>query len=200
MELQKENFNKFETPTLYKVISLLHKSSNVLALLRDLCTPPELKVLRERLLIALYLQHKPNFSYKTIKNLTGSSITTIMKVNKVLRDKNRYGYKIILPQCDIYTSLEEALLKTKTAERCKNFISDICTTHEINILESRIVVAYLLAKGSSNKEIINLISVSTATLTRIRRFLNYENNKGYKVAFHFFDEYNNDTTILKFQI
>ncbi|WP_158521644.1 YerC/YecD family TrpR-related protein [Candidatus Fokinia solitaria] len=202
MQLQKEKFNKFEIPTLYNIISLLPKSTNVLALLRDLCTPPELRILRERLTIALYLQHKPNFSYKMIKNLTGSSVTTIMKVNHVLQNKICNGYKTILPQCNIYTSLEEALLKTGTAERCKDLISDLCTTYEINIFETRLVVAYLLSKGSSNKEIINFISVSTATLTRIRRFLNYENNRGYTAAFHLFDKYNcdNNTAMLKFKI
>jgi TrpR-related protein YerC/YecD len=65
------------------------------AFFNDLCTPKELKEMQERWQIAQLLNRK-KYSYRDIKSITNSSLTTITRVAKFLVQEKNSGYRIIL--------------------------------------------------------------------------------------------------------
>jgi len=61
-----------------------------------------------------------------------------------------------------------------------SFLKDLCTPTEIQAMEERWEVAKLLFKGKlTYREIASELGTSTATVTRVARFLYKESNKGY---------------------
>jgi len=74
--------------------------------------------------------------------------------------------------------LFEALLKLKTAEECGQFLNDLCTPGEVDELSSRWWVARLLSQKKPYRKISEETGVSTATITRVARFMKYGND-GY---------------------
>lgn len=60
-------------------------------LLRDLCTPQEIKALAERWNVCKLL-HKGDSSYREIRDITGASLTTIGRVSRFLKDESYNGY------------------------------------------------------------------------------------------------------------
>ena len=64
-----------------------------------------------------------------------------------------------------------------------NFLKDICTPSEIEAMEERWEVAKLLYKGElTYRDIAAKLNTSTATVTRVARFLYKEPNQGYLKA------------------
>ena len=61
-------------------------------LLRDLCTPAELKALAERWHVARLLDGT-DLSYREISDGTGVSTTTIVRVGRFLRQESFHGYR-----------------------------------------------------------------------------------------------------------
>ena len=61
----------------------------------DLCTPAELRALRERWLVAQIL-NEGELSYRDISAQTGVSTTTIGRVARCLKDEPHQGYRIVL--------------------------------------------------------------------------------------------------------
>ena len=61
-------------------------------LLRDLCTPSELRALAERWHVARLLDGT-ELSYRDIHNGTGVSTTTIVRVGRFLRQEPNQGYR-----------------------------------------------------------------------------------------------------------
>jgi TrpR-related protein YerC/YecD len=73
-----------------------------------------------------------------------------------------------------------ALNTLKTEKEVNNFLKDLCTPSEIYALEERWEVAKMLYKGESTyREIASTLNTSTATVTRVARFLFKESNNGY---------------------
>src|SRR5437773_8764342 len=62
------------------------------ALLRDLCTPSELRALAERWHVARLLDGT-ELSYRDIHDGTGVSTTTIVRVGRFLRQEGHRGYR-----------------------------------------------------------------------------------------------------------
>ena len=61
-----------------------------------------------------------------------------------------------------------------------NFLKDLCTPAEIQAMEERWEVAKLLYMGNlTYRDIATKLNTSTATVTRVARFLFKESNKGY---------------------
>lgn len=83
---------------------------------------------------------------------------------------------------DSLNSLFEAILLLETTEQCSSFFSDLCTITELQSIDQRFQVAKLLNSGHTYTEISNITSASTATISRVNRFLNHGNN-GYKLIF-----------------
>ena len=77
--------------------------------------------------------------------------------------------------------LFEVILGLETVEDCYNFFEDICTINELQDMAQRMDVAILLDKGKNYQEIAKEVSVSTATISRVSRCLNYGSG-GYKAA------------------
>ena len=67
------------------------------------------------------------------------------------------------------------------AEECYHFFEDICTVSEIKSLASRLHVAILLSQGHTYAEIFEMTGVSTATISRVNRCLEYGAD-GYKTV------------------
>lgn len=61
-------------------------------LLRDLCTPSEVRALAERWHVARLLDGS-DLSYRDIHDGTGVSTTTIVRVGRFLRDEPNQGYR-----------------------------------------------------------------------------------------------------------
>ena len=77
--------------------------------------------------------------------------------------------------------LFDAIVNLKTREECSKFFEDICTVKELLDLAQRLDVAVLLDQGVSYQTIAQQINVSTATISRVSRCLNYGSG-GYRIA------------------
>ena len=66
-----------------------------------------------------------------------------------------------------------AILSLETKEECKAFFDDICTIKEMQDLIQRLEVASMLTKGMNYQEISSKTSVSSATICRVNRCINY---------------------------
>ena len=76
--------------------------------------------------------------------------------------------------------LSTALKNIKSDKEIDNFLRDLCTPSEIEAMEERWEVAKLLFEGElTYREIASELSTSTATITRVARFLFKESNQGY---------------------
>lgn len=73
----------------------------------------------------------------------------------------------------------DAILSLQTREECYRFFDDVATMHEVQALAQRLEVAKLLNEGSTYHVIENETSASTATISRVRRALDYGSG-GYK--------------------
>ena len=76
--------------------------------------------------------------------------------------------------------LSTALKNLNSDKDIDNFLKDLCTPAEIEAMKERWEVAQLLYKGDSTyRDIASKLNTSTATVTRVARFLFKEPNKGY---------------------
>ena len=67
----------------------------------------------------------------------------------------------------------EAILSLETQEECKAFFADVCTVKEIIDISQRLKIAGMLRNRSSYASITQEIGVSTATISRVSRCLDY---------------------------
>ena len=74
---------------------------------------------------------------------------------------------------DKSAKLYEALLKLKTPEECYAFFADLCTVSEQMAMEQRFEVAVLLDQGCIYNDVLEKTGVSSATVSRVKRALNY---------------------------
>ncbi len=77
--------------------------------------------------------------------------------------------------------LFEAILHLKTTEDCYKFFEDICTIKELQDMAQRLDVAFLLTEGMNYQKISQEVNVSTATISRVSKCLNYGSG-GYRDA------------------
>ncbi|MDR7481411.1 MAG: YerC/YecD family TrpR-related protein [Armatimonadota bacterium] len=69
--------------------------------------------------------------------------------------------------------LFRAILSLRSQEECYRFFEDLCTIGEVRALAARLEVARLLAAGRTYEEIARRTGASSATISRVRRFLEY---------------------------
>ncbi len=69
--------------------------------------------------------------------------------------------------------LFQAILSLKNVDECYDFFEDICTITEIRDMIQRLDTAFLIDEGISYQKISDRIGVSTATISRVSRCLNY---------------------------
>lgn len=77
--------------------------------------------------------------------------------------------------------LFDAILSLKDREECYRFFDDIATMSEIHSLSQRLQVARMLTQGATYNEIEKQTNASTATISRVRRCINYGSD-GYKLV------------------
>ncbi|MGM8216015.1 YerC/YecD family TrpR-related protein [Bacillaceae bacterium W0354] len=77
--------------------------------------------------------------------------------------------------------LFEAILSLKDVEECYRFFDDLATVNEIQALAQRLDVARMLREGHTYHRIEEETSASTATISRVKRCLNYGND-AYEVV------------------
>ena len=77
--------------------------------------------------------------------------------------------------------LFSVILKLENVDDCYNFFEDVCTIKEIQDMAQRLEVAISLDNGQNYQEIAKNTSVSTATISRVSKCLNYGSG-GYKRA------------------
>ena len=75
----------------------------------------------------------------------------------------------------------DAMLSIKTREEFYRFFDDLATMNEIQSLAQRLQVAKMLDQGDTYSQIEKETKASTATISRVRRCLDYGSN-GYKIA------------------
>ena len=76
--------------------------------------------------------------------------------------------------------LFRVLKELNSSKDIENFLLDLCTPSEIEAMEERWEVAQLLYEGKSTyRDIASKLNTSTATVTRVARFLFKETNQGY---------------------
>ncbi len=82
---------------------------------------------------------------------------------------------------DLYNKLFDTILQLETVEECYAFFDDICTIGEIDSIAQRLEVAKLLSKNNTYLDIAKQTSASTATISRVKKCLNYGTG-GYQLA------------------
>ncbi|MFW5985608.1 MAG: YerC/YecD family TrpR-related protein [Halanaerobiaceae bacterium] len=80
-----------------------------------------------------------------------------------------------------------AVLQLKDIDECYRFFKDIATVAEIQELSRRLEVARMLREGATYEEIGEKTGVSTATISRVKRALEYGAD-GYNLILERMDE------------
>ena len=83
--------------------------------------------------------------------------------------------------CESVDRLFRTILSLQTIEDCYAYFEDLCTIKEIQDMSQRLDTAILLSKGLSYQKITEQVNVSTATISRVSKCLNYGSG-GYRAA------------------
>ena len=83
---------------------------------------------------------------------------------------------------ELNDQLCNAVLKLETVEECYQFFEDICTISELKAMSQRLEVDKMLQKRHTYDEIVSRTGASTATISRVKRCLNYGAD-GYNLVF-----------------
>ena len=71
------------------------------------------------------------------------------------------------------TGLFEAILSLNTVEECFSFFEDVCTVKEILDISQRLKAAKMLKAGANYTDISKETGMSTATISRVSKCLEY---------------------------
>lgn len=77
--------------------------------------------------------------------------------------------------------LFDGILSLKTREECYQFFEDIATMSEVHAIAQRLQVAKMLTEGLTYNVIEKETKASTATISRVRRCINYGSD-GYEMV------------------
>ena len=92
----------------------------------------------------------------------------------------------------------KAILVLETEEEVYRFLEDIATIGEIRALAQRLEVARLLSEGYTYPQIAQQTGASTATISRVKKFLEYGAD-GYKIVLDRLKETNRKTDLTDFK-
>ena len=88
---------------------------------------------------------------------------------------------MIHPSSKSIDRLYSVILSLKDRDECAALFEDLCTIKEVQNMAQRLDVAVMLDEGKNYQEITRETSVSTATISRVSRCLNYGSG-GYQIA------------------
>ena len=74
--------------------------------------------------------------------------------------------------------LYSVITRVSSEEECMELFEDLCTKQEIEKMAQRVRAARLLAEGKTYNQVIDETDISSATLSRVSKALQY--GKGYK--------------------
>ena len=74
--------------------------------------------------------------------------------------------------------LYRVLVSLESVEDCRALLEDLCTRKEVEQMAQRIRAARLLKKGKTYQQVIAETDISSATLSRVSRCLQY--GSGYR--------------------
>ena len=77
--------------------------------------------------------------------------------------------------------LFDVIQNLNSREECYAFFADLCTIKELQDMAQRLDAAILLSQGQSYQKITRQVSISTATIGRVSKCLNYGSG-GYRLA------------------
>ena len=77
--------------------------------------------------------------------------------------------------------LFQTFINLETLDECYAYFEDICTVKEILDMAQRLETAILLSEGYSYQKIMEKVEISTATIGRVSKCLNYGSG-GYATA------------------
>ena len=78
-------------------------------------------------------------------------------------------------------ALFDAILALENREECYRFFEDLCTVKEISDMAQRLEAAKLLLAGKTYEQIVKSAEISTATISRINRCIQYGSG-GYQIV------------------
>jgi len=81
---------------------------------------------------------------------------------------------------ELTDQLFKAILLLKNEKECYSFFEDLATINEIKEFSQRLEVAKMLSGGSTYEEIVHKTGASSATISRVKKYLNYGAD-GYKL-------------------
>lgn len=84
-------------------------------------------------------------------------------------------------RCQSVDRLFQTILNLESLEECYAYFEDLCTIKEILDMSQRLDTAILLSKGMSYQKIAEQVAVSSATIGRVSKSLNYGSG-GYQKA------------------
>ena len=82
---------------------------------------------------------------------------------------------------DSMDRLFRTILNLQSIDECYAYFEDLCTIKELNVMSQRLDAAVLLAQGMSYQKIMEQVEISTATIGRVSKCLNYGTG-GYRAA------------------
>lgn len=77
--------------------------------------------------------------------------------------------------------LFKTILQLGSIEECYRYFEDLCTIKEIQDMAQRLDAAILLYEGVSYQKIVEQVKISSATICRVNKCLNYGDG-GYRTA------------------
>ena len=82
---------------------------------------------------------------------------------------------------DSVDRLFQTILNLQNVDECYAYFEDLCTIKEIKDMAQRLDTAIALSQGTSYQAITRQVGISTATIGRVSRALNYGSG-GYRTA------------------
>ncbi|HLN62871.1 MAG TPA: YerC/YecD family TrpR-related protein [Symbiobacteriaceae bacterium] len=82
---------------------------------------------------------------------------------------------------ELTDKLFEAILALESVEECYRLFEDLATISEIKALAQRLEVAKMLDAGMTYEDIVAATGASTATISRVKKCLNYGAD-GYRIV------------------
>ena len=74
--------------------------------------------------------------------------------------------------------LYQAFVKIDSEAACASFLEDLCTRKEVEQMAQRLRAARLLVEGKTYTQVIEQTNISSATLSRVSRCVQY--GEGYR--------------------
>ena len=89
--------------------------------------------------------------------------------------------------------LFKAILALESVDECYSFFEDLCTMKELADMTQRVRAARMLLDGATYEQIVKKVEISTATISRINRCIQYGSG-GYRTILERIDDKKNNPT------